>query len=85
MPEQYEHPTFKPGMRMYVDPAIRRIHPLHRVAGKVVEVTRGADYSKLLTSEQLELLMELEPESGVPVIYDGQIHYIEEEYVKEMP
>ncbi len=83
--KQYEHPVYKPGMRVYVDPAIRQIHSEHRVAGKVVEVVRGADYSKLLTPSELKLLEELEPESGVPVCFDGHIYYIEDEYVREVP
>ncbi len=84
MSEQYEHLVYKPGMRVYVDPAIRQIHAEHRVAGKIVEVTRGPDYSQLLTPEELSIMNELEPESGVPVSYDGHIFYIEEQYVKEV-
>ena len=82
--EQYEHPIYKPGMRIYVDPSIRDIHPLHKAAGEVVSVTKGPDYTKLLTPDELKTMDEFEPESGVPILFDGEIYYIKEQYVREV-
>lgn len=71
--QSYNHEQYRPGLNVYIDPAIRQVHPLSPLAGEVVKTCTGNEYSSLDSGEQ---------RSQVPVRYKGQIRYVEPEYIQ---
>jgi hypothetical protein len=72
---EYEHKTYPAGLNVFIDLAIREIHPLSRVAGLVGVTCKGIAYRNL---EMFE-----DQTAKVPVDFPGVgIFYVEEEYVK---
>lgn len=70
---EFENALFPAGTQVYIVPEIRQIHPLSPVAGKHGVATTGMYHADLaLFGDQL---------SCVPVIVDGQMWYVEREYV----
>jgi hypothetical protein len=70
----YQHARFRPGLNVYIDPAIREVHPLSPVAGQIV---------RTCTDIEFPLLTEIEgPMTGVPVEFNGEVYCVEEEYVR---
>lgn len=72
---EYEHAIYRAGLNVYVDPAIRDIHPLSPIAGQVVQTTTGIVYKNLEPFE--------DQTAKVPVIAnDGSCWYVEQEYIQ---
>lgn len=71
----YEHKTFPAGLTVCVDPAIRDIHPLSPVAGRVGQTCKGIAYKNLEPFE--------DQTAKVPVDVPGVgMYYVEEEYIR---
>lgn len=69
---EYEHPRYPKGTRLKISAAIRKIHPQSPVAEKFVVSTVG-HYSPVLGDEESK-------KSCIPVEFEGEVHYVEEDY-----
>jgi hypothetical protein len=73
---------YKIGDIVYIEPAIREIHPLSPVAGKLVEVAEERYYAQAL--DRLARVEDKRYKNLVPVRYEqDNIWYVEEEYVSQ--
>jgi len=80
----YTHRLFRPGMMVWIDPRIIFLHPLCPGIGRYVSVTVGTYLRSDLPDIQrwIEQEERADPhEKHVPVIIDGHIWLIEEDYV----
>jgi hypothetical protein len=72
---EYEHKTYPAGLNVFIDLAIREIHPLSRVAGMEGITCTGVAYKNLEPFEDQTAKVPVE----FPVV---GVFYVEEEYVK---
>lgn len=70
---RYVHRLYRPGLNVYVDPSIREIHPRSAIAGHIVKVAEGLVYKLLDPFDDYD--------HKVPVIFGGEVWYVEEQYV----
>lgn len=81
----YEHPVFKPGTLIYVDPSIRDIHEQSQVAGMFIEACEGTyPYSDDPSVQRyIDAEEQARPhETLVPVRISNNLLFVEQEYVK---
>jgi hypothetical protein len=77
--KSYEHPRFRPGQRVYIDPFIRIVHKSSPVAGALVTTCVGSYFPELDKLEGRDTREEL-----VPVLCYGEVWLVEEEYVNRV-
>lgn len=81
-PVPYEHTRFPLGTQVYIDPAIRAIHPEHYAAGLTGTVVASVYYPVLEHFEFLEHFESRPYTTYVPVqLSSGFVSLVEEEYV----
>ena len=71
-PQPYQHHRFRSGLNVMIDPTILEHHPLSPLAGHIVRTCIGNVYEELVCEDQKAL---------VPVLWNNQIFYVEEEYI----
>ena len=81
----YEHPVYRVGVLVHISKRILEIHPGSPVAGRDLPACSG----EYRTSDDPSMAAVMDAEEAtrphlslVPVFFDGQVWYIEEEYVE---